>query len=171
MKETNSALFVREWVIVYVFLFLLCTFSALSFAKKHSLIAPETYIQVKVVGAVHQEKTLKLAALSTVADILANVQPLDDADLDKLIIDERLKAGIFILPKKHFTSVYVEGAVQKSGVYYVPENCRFNELLSYIPLTQEADLRYFTRKRRLVCEGEMLYVPKLQKFVVKKAAI
>ena len=160
-KTTQSALYMREWVIVYLFLALLLTIAALSYSKKHSLIAPETKINVTVMGAVREEINLQIHALSTVADVLALVDLLDDADLDKLIIDERVKPGIFIMPKKQKTAVYATGAVKKMGVHYVPEGCRFNELVEFIPTTSDADMRYFTRKRRRVAEGELIVVPSI----------
>lgn len=163
MKNQTESLYVREWVIVYLFLFVLLTLTALSFSKKHSLIAPQAQIQVLVLGAVQEEKSLTLHPLSTIADILVHVALLDDADLDKLIIDERVKPGVFIMPKKNKTSVYATGAVEKCGVYYVPESCRFNELVQFIPAAHDADMRYFTRKRRLVSEGEVIAVPSMER--------
>ena len=152
----------REWYIVYLFIALLLTLSALSYSKKHSLIAPETKIHVRVLGAVQNEKSLNIHALSTVADVLALVDLAEDADCDKLIIDEKIKPGIFIVPKRNHTSIYVTGAVEKTGLYYVPESCRFNELTHYIQTASDADMRYFTRKRRRVVEGELLTVPRMQ---------
>lgn len=155
----QSALHMREWIIVYLFVALLITISVVSYSKKHSLIAPEATINVVITGAVQDTKRLQIHALSTIADVLNCIELSDDADLDKLIIDERVKSGILIIPKKHKTSVYATGAVEKIGVYYVPEGSTFNQLALYIPVAEDADMRYFSRKRRVVMEGELIEVP------------
>ena len=161
MQQNDSySLYVREWVIVYVFLTLLLILSVRACTKKQALIAPETTICVTVVGSVLNEMTLQIHPLSTVADLLSRISLSEEADCDKLLIDERVKPGVFVVPCKNKTTIYVTGEVEKSGAYAIREGCRFNELPQYIALTDSADKRFFSRKRRLVQEGELVVVPK-----------
>lgn len=159
-RNLGYCLYVREWLVVYLFLFLLISLTVLSFTKKNSLIAPQKTITVTVIGCVENEMKLEMHPLSTVADLLCKVTLCEDADCGKLIISEQVRPGLFIIPKRGKISIYVTGEVEKRGLYYLEESCRFNQLENEIALTQDADRRYFSRKRRLVQEGETVVVPK-----------
>lgn len=159
-KNDPYSLYSREWIIVYVFLTFLFLLSIGSYINKQALIAPETTICVTVVGSVDSETTLHMHPLSTVADLLSRISLSPDADCDKLLVDERVKPGVFVVPCKNKTTIYVTGEVEITGAYVIEDGCRFNELPQYVRLTDFADRRFFSRKRRLVQEGELIVVPK-----------
>jgi len=154
---------IREWLFVSLLLTALITITALSFAKKHSYTTPQHPHNVFVIGAVMQEKELVLPQTATVCDLLNKVELSDDANIEALFLHQPIKNDIFIVPKKDITSIYVTGAVEKNGLYLVPAGCRYNQLLSYLPLLPEADKRFFLRKRKVVLDGDCINVVKTQK--------
>jgi hypothetical protein len=104
-----------------------------------------------------------------VADLLARVKLTPDADIGKLVLEERLKKSqVFIIPKKGALSLYVTGAVTKPDVIFVPEGLRFNQLKGYISLADDADIGIFQRRRRLVHDGETVHIPAKSEYFAKK---
>jgi hypothetical protein len=160
LSSDTKALCLREGLFVYLLLFVLTTIGILSFIKKQTHQIPQKTISVHLVGAVIAEKTVIFSSGSTISDLQALQLHAKEADFDKLIMDERLKSGIFIVPSKGKCSIWVEGQVEKYGLYLIPEDVKFKDLVNYIALKSDADIRYFTRKRRLVSEGETVTVPR-----------
>lgn len=150
----------REGLFVYFLLFVLITIGIHSFIKKQTHQIPQKTISVRIVGAVPIEKTVVFSSGSTIGDLQALGLHGNEADLEKLNIDEKLKPGLFIMPTRGKCSIWVQGEVEKCGLYLISEGVKFKDLVDYIALKNDADIRYFTRKRRLVLEGETVTVPK-----------
>lgn len=151
-------------------LLLLATFGAASFANKHakSKIQPKT-IKIQCIGECEGNCTIELPTGVQVVDLLNSVKLTRDADISKLVLEERLKRDqLFIIPKKGGMSLYVTGAVEKPELLFVPEGLRFNQLKEYLILADDADVGVFQRRRRILCEGETIHIPAKSDFIVRK---
>lgn len=151
-----------EWLFV---LAMCCFFvyAAVSahFTKKQLAPHPLPNIEILVTGAVVEEKKLVLPHGSRIVDALAQVTPLPDANVDILFYQAPLHhEQVVVVPKRGFISIYLRGAVVKEGVVTLPEGVRFPALIREHDLfSQDADLRFLNRKRRLLKDGECIDIP------------
>ena len=165
-----GCLFFREKIVVLGILLLLATFGAASFANKHKKVQSQAKtIKIRCIGECEGDCVLELPSGVQVVDLLARLKLTPDADSSKLVLEERLKRDqIFIIPKKGGMSLYVTGAVAESGLLFVPESLRFNQLKEYLILANDADIGVFGRRRRLLCEGETIHIPAKSDFIARK---
>lgn len=156
----TEGLVVREWAAVLVMLLCIITLTAASFASKRGL--PTTVaasISIRVVGGSVEELQLELAPGAQVVDALAHLTLSEEVDVGKLPLEAKLQPGqVLVIPTKGKVSLFVTGSVEKSGLFVLPEGSRYPDLLRYITLTSNADLKQFKRKRRLLQEGETIEI-------------
>lgn len=165
-----ACLCLQEKLAVSCLLLLLSTFAACSFASKHQKCAKiEKTIHITCLGACVGQNELELASGVQVSDLLARVKLTPEADISKLVLEQRLKSeGHFIIPTKGKMTVFISGAVKQPGIIYLPEGLRFNQLKEYLALADDADIGVFHRRRRLLCEGETIHIPAKTEHFVRK---
>ncbi len=151
-------------------LLLLATFAACSYASKHQKTTQsQKNIYIRCIGACAEHQEVELPCGVQISDLLAKIRLTEDADISKLILEERLvQTGVFIVPSKGRLSLCVTGAVERPGIIYVPEGLRFNQLKHYLALADNADAGMFNRRRRILCEGETIHVPAKSEYIVRK---
>ncbi len=164
----------REKLAVLAMLLLLATFGAITYASKSEKIPINTKtIFIRCIGALKKEQVLEVPYGIMVADLLTKLDLAEDADLSKLIFEERIKGPrLFIVPKVGEKSLYITGAVEREGIIYVPEDLQFNQLKGYLFLAADADTSCFRRRRRQLSEGETIHIPPRNsaesEFIVRK---
>ncbi len=168
--STQFCLCLKEKLAVSAMLLLLATFASISFANSHiKKSLTQKTIHIKCEGACHAEQAVELPCGIQVSDLLARLNLTEDADISKLVLEERLKLdGLFIVPTKGKLTLFVTGAVKTPGIIYVPESLRFNQLKQYLTLADDADVKIFQRRRRLLCEGETIHIPAKSEYIVRK---
>lgn len=173
LSMLQEALLPREKLAVFAILFLLVTFTALAFGQKHQRLHKiQPTLKVHCFGAIKEAKTVELAHGSSLSDLLAQVELTEEADVAKLVLEERLKNGqFFVVPRKHQMSLYITGAVRQVGLVFVPEGIRFNQLKRYLDLSDRADLAVFRRRRRLLKEGETIHIPSRAAIIGEKVVV
>lgn len=161
-------LLLREKCAVFGMLLMLATIAPFAFVaknKKHANLVQK--IRVHCVGAVDPEVWLELSTGAKWSDLLAKLVLSQDADISKLVLEESLKNNqTCIIPTKGKTSLYVCGAVKEPGVVYVPDGCRYNELMAHLELSEDADCALFRRRKRILADGETVEVPKKGEIIV-----
>lgn len=168
--EPSLCLCLKEKLAVCCLLLLLATFAACSYANKHQkLTQTQKTIHITCLGACVDQNALELPHGTQVADLLARVKLTPEADISKLVLEQRLKnEGHFIIPTKGKMTLYITGAVKEPGIIYLPEGLRFNQLKQYLALADDADIGIFHRRRRLLCEGETVHIPAKTEHFVRK---
>lgn len=165
-----ACLCLKEKLAVSCLLLLLATFAACSYANKHKKLTQiQKTIHITCLGACVGQKELEFPHGMQVSDLLARVKLTPEADLSKLVLEQRLKnGGYFIVPTKGKMTLYITGAVKEPGIIYLPEGLRFNQLKQYLALADDADIGIFHRRRRLLCEGETVHIPAKTEYFVRK---
>jgi hypothetical protein len=160
----KSFLPVREWAAVLVMLFILASLSTLSFtAKSQATDERALSIQVHIVGEVEKETLLEMPYGATIGDALSKVALTSSTDVDRLTLDAQLKHGqILVIPKKGVVSVYLKGAVQKTGVLHLQEAATFRDLQQVALFDDTADMKAFKRKTRKLKDGEVITIASLR---------
>ncbi len=164
----------REKLAVLAMLLLLATFGAITYASKNKKIHINSRtVLVNCIGAVKKDTLLEVPYGTLVSDLLTKLELTDEADLSKIIFEERIKGqNLFIVPKIGQKSLYITGAVEREGLIYVPEDLHFNQLKEYLFLAADADISCFRRRRRQLSEGETIHIPPRNKaeseFIVRK---
>ena len=158
MKQ--KGLIVREWVAVFVMLLILITLTAASFASKGDQLAPSVItLTIQVIGAVREEQRLLLPTGALVVDALTHLELTENADIGKLALNMKLQPNqTLVIPTKGKISIFVTGAVEKRGLTLIPEECRYPDLLGYLVLKEDVDVKQFKRRRRLLREGETVII-------------
>lgn len=172
-SEPKATLLVREKLAVFFILFVLVTITSMAFAQKHHRICKtKPNLSVHCMGQIKEPKTISLAYGATLLDLLAHLELTEEADLAKLVLEERLKNGQnVIIPRKNVMSLYVTGAVVKAGLVFVPEGIRFNQLKRHLDLQPEADLAIFRRRKRRLIEGETIHIPSRAQAIGEKVVV
>jgi hypothetical protein len=160
----SNKLPVQEWVIVGLILAIMTTillvtsFNSRSTPKEVSkpLILEE--IEVKITGAIAKPGYYILPIGTTLETLLEKVEVLPEANTTRLNMKKSLRDG----QKIHIQSIptvtiYLEGAIHKSGPLQVPKGTRVKDLIEIADLTREADLDSLDKKRQLK-EGETIKV-------------
>lgn len=165
-----ACLCLKEKLAACCLLLLLSTFAATSFASKRSKTKSiEKTIHITCLGACNTQGEVELPYGTQVSDLLARISLAPEADTSKLVLEDRIKhQKLFIVPTKGKMTVYITGAVKESGIIYLPEGLRFNQLKQYLALADDADERIFHRRRRLLCEGETIHIPAKSEYFVRK---
>lgn len=168
--KPEACLCLKEKLAVTCLLLLLATFAACSYASKHQkLTLTEKTVQITCLGACTSTDPIVLPYGMQVSDLLARITLAPEADTSKLVLEERLKGQrLFIIPTKGKMTLYITGAVKEPGIIYLPEGLRFNQLKQYLALADDADVGIFHRRRRLLCEGETIYIPAKNEYFVRK---
>ncbi len=150
----------HERIVLFVMIATLSTIAVITFSEKSKHAQENSNVLfVKVVGAVVEEKVIKVTHGATVADALSYVRPTDSADLQKLAYDLSLvKDEVLIIPKKGTLSVYVKGGVEKEELLTLDEGATFLDLRKKVRLQNRADKKSFFRKRRKLKQGETITI-------------
>lgn len=160
MEDQNEppSLRLHEYLALFIMLLLLATAGVLSFSSRPKKLAGAP-LSIYVVGEVQEEKEVLVPQGAQIADVLAQIQITELADLDKMAHDAPVTSGqILVIPRKGALSVYVKGTLAKNEVLYFDEGATFSDLRERIKLDQKADARSLLRKKRALKDGEVVCI-------------
>lgn len=143
-----------------LFVFFLCSlilFLALLSAIHDSSTPYKYSFSLNIVGAVRNPGVYTLNEKTSLAELLAEVKPLENANLQG--IPPKISAfqqNTLLLPSQGFKAIYLKGAVKKEGPFLVPEEACIKDLKSLNLLSEGADPRFCKRKRLLKNQEEVI---------------
>lgn len=161
---SRPQLHVHEWMAVMAITGFLLSFVVLAYLnREHHSIPPATQfpipeIEVFVEGAVEKPGRLFIKKGSLVKDLLAQIKLTPDADISSLNPDSKLRNGKRIKIPSTQINIHISGAVAHPGWHNLPVNTRLADLPKHIELQEDADLKFF-KKRRKLKDGETLIIP------------
>lgn len=157
----------HEWIVVFSLVLLM---AAITFVTHRHWFAiqPKHYsephyvydqkIQVRIEGAVELPGTYELGKGAKVEDLLFLAKPAVNADLKKIVLTRKVRDGQTIhVPILEYITIYLEGAVERSGAFIVPKGTFLEDLLGLVRFSEGADLGKMRGKKRLK-EGEIVKV-------------
>lgn len=108
-------------------------------------------------GIFHMQSEIKLE------DLLALAEVFPEADLHRFNLKSIVKkTRVIHIPLKKTINIHLKGAVKSEQTIKLPKGSKLENLVEFIELPPEADLKALKRKRRLK-EGEVVYIPYLKK--------
>jgi hypothetical protein len=161
VRWPSDWVFVASLVLVMVSLILVAKINgsrAFSAVDLHRL--RQEMILVTVDGAVAKPGQYSVLSGTRVGDVLkrARVKPL--ADLSAVVVDELIDSPRHIQVGELLEiKVFIRGEVKEPLEITLPSCSRICDLKTKVMLTEESDLQFFKRKKRLK-NGEILEVPK-----------
>jgi hypothetical protein len=102
-------------------------------------------------------------AMGTPVQVILNKAfPKKNADLQSLSLKKIISqpCSIYVECLKEL-SICIEGEVLNPGLFRVPFGSRISDLKHLVSVSQNADLKYF-KKRRLLQDGETINIPPSQ---------
>lgn len=115
---------------------------------------------VNVSGEVKKPGQYWVSSGETVGSVIAKAKPKRFADLDLSILKETVVGPrVIVVPQLKEIRVTIEGEVEEPITLFMPVGSRISDLKSKIKFTNEADSRFFRRKK-LLHNGEKIRVPK-----------
>ncbi len=154
-----------EWLFAILFSILLATFVLIAKVKVYRTsfaLVPDRKGEflVTIEGAVKKAGVYTVPLGTTVKEVLQKAQPISDADLSGLSLDEVIEAPLYIdIKELKEIRVKVFGAVKEAVELLLPPRSRISDLKSKIILTDEAEKSFF-RSRKLLKNGDEIEVPK-----------
>lgn len=163
---TDRKLPFHEWIIIVLIVLIMISLTLVTHFNSHLMpsLNEEKHlfsneVEVHIQGAVSKPGSYTLKKGSTIKDLLLLAEPLSDADLSKIkperILRDRQKITI---PSDEMVTIYLEGAVVRTGLYSFPKGTKVEELLLLVSFEPKADLKPLKKKRKLK-EGEIFIIP------------
>ena len=165
---TKPHLPIAEWMAVLAIIFFLATLticiilapqqeSTYATTTPHYLV--DQQIEVSVEGAVERAGIYISTRGTRLGEFLEKISLKPEADLKRLKLDSKLRAGQKIkIPQIKTITIKLSGAVDQPGLLVVPKGTRMQDLLEKVSFQKDADLSLL-RRRRLLKEGENIYIP------------
>ena len=161
LQYKPQGLYLHEWLSVLALILFLVTAIGFSLLEKNKIQKlPQASREVKVVGAIKEEKIVSYEEEETMRDLLSQLEFTENVDKAKLQLDSLLKGKqIVVIPTIGYLSVYLTGAIENEGLLLLPEGSTFKDLKGHLILKENAEPNFFKRKRRRLLEGEIIRIP------------
>lgn len=167
MRESSKSLPAHEWVAVLIILSVMVLFISVISLRKIEL--EETHlltfkllnqeIEIYLQGAVTSPGRMIVKKGVTLEQILKSDILTDFADLSLLNIKKKLRSGEHIvIPEIQYVTVFVTGAVEMPVFMTLPKNIKINDLLPFLKLNNEANLKRLPKNHCFV-EGDRITIP------------
>lgn len=163
---TPAKLPLYEWCIITLFCAILLVLATLAFGRQeHTVPAappspPPAGMQIKVEGEVANPGIYELPLTGTLKELLAQAQPLPNADLSQLNWRRRLRDGQTIrIPVRKPITITIAGAVVEPGPMEILSGTRYQELADQLQVLPEADMTVLRKRRRIIQEGDVVTIP------------
>ncbi len=123
-------------------------------------LEPEKLIEISISGAVHKPGIYQISQGMPLEKALKKARPKKNACLKKLDLEQKVETPLqVVLEELSEIVVTIEGAVEEAVELRLEPGARICDLKSKIRLTEEADRRFFKR-RRILKDGEKITIPK-----------
>ena len=167
MISLKKSLQTSEWVLSASLVILLISFLAVTKFHEHRKYSQckvpaaklENTLDVSIVGEVSKPGVYRALLGSRLGDLVKKSKPKRFADLQMIDLDSPVEKSLNIeIAQLKELSVRIEGAVLEPIELKVAPGSRVCDLKSKIQCSENADLKYFKR-RRLLKNGELILVP------------
>lgn len=162
---TKPQLPVYEWGIIAIVISALLFLGFVTYTNHHHEDIPvfeeqSTNVTVSAAGSVNRPGAYVFNAGATVEELLEQIEPNLLANLSKLNTKRKLKDGEhFQIPEKPSIKIYLEGAIQKKGLYILPKGTKFSELPDLVEVFEEADLDKIRSIKQKLKNDEVVFIP------------
>jgi len=127
--------------------------------KETEIFYRKDWVEVFVKGAVQFPGIYQVPSEMTMKDVLEMAQVSNEADLRRFNLDRSIgKARSINIPTKPMITIYLKGAVKRSGAISVPKGFRLQDILELDIFEENADKMVLKKKRKLK-EGERINIP------------
>lgn len=154
-----------EWIVIIFFSLCISSILFVSFFvhnKSSEIVVSYSRhnpIKVTVTGAVKSPGTHSFPYGVSLKTILKKTKRTFDADVSNKSMAIRYYEDVEIyIPRIDFFTFLVEGAVKAPGIVIIEPGTRVSDLKKIIELDHEADLSFFSSKRR-IRNKEHIYIP------------
>ncbi len=159
----DAKLWPHEWICVVVILAFIASLTLFSIRHPPAQLPliqdiPADHMLVYVKGAIVGPSEISLPIGSTVKELVPLIHLSEDADLEAIKLEKKLRNGQVVqIPFKFFT-ITVKGAIAEPGYVKIPADTTISQLPNYIRLKETADLSFFKKKRKIK-NNETILVP------------
>jgi hypothetical protein len=161
--RVQAKLAVYEWLIVTLFVVVLSIICIASFFKEsfqRELAVNRLLEGVEIKGEVRLPGVYPLPENGSILALLELAIPTEQADLSKIKFNRKLKEGqVLNIQAKKQIKVFIEGAVERPGIFTLLSGMRYHELVDIINPLPEADLRVLLRRKGYVKADSNLFIP------------
>lgn len=172
----SPKLLIHEWCVILLFCAILLVLAGfvvigkqnplpapLSFSESQMTISSnslDSVVYIKIEGQVLNPGLYPLSSNTSLKELLKQAQPLPSADLSQLKWRRKLHDGQTIrIPERVWMTVQITGAVQQPGPLKILSGTRVCEILEYLQVLPEADIKLISKKQRFVQAGEVIKIP------------
>jgi protein involved in polysaccharide export with SLBB domain len=118
------------------------------------------YFEVLIQGAVQHPGSYSVKSGSTMQTVLDKALPLENADLNRIKSQTKLRNGQVInIPIMQKITVFIEGAVEFPGELQVPQGTMIKDLHKYTKMAFDANFDALKPTRKLKA-GDKIIVPR-----------
>ena len=166
--QEAAALKAREWLAILIVIIAVAALTAVT-QFKNNVPSSSVYLEkegystlsteVIVKGAVELPGTYHIGSEMTLGALLELAKVYPTADLSKLRLDSVIrKSRMVVVKEKEQITVYLTGAVKKSGALKVAKGTTLEQLLKSTELDDQAHVEAINGKRKLK-ENELIEIP------------
>jgi SLBB domain-containing protein len=172
----KKSLEASEWILsLSLILILASLFTITRFhehRKKNKLIACASVavrpVEIAISGEVAHPGVFSALPGTRIGDLVKKSCPKRFADLTGIDLDSPVEKALELaIPRLSELSVRIEGAVTAPIELKVPAGSRICDLKPKIECSGDANLQFF-KKRRLLKNGEIIYVPKKEQTALQE---